>query len=135
MLRKIKWFGGVFPINRLPIFFKKPKTFIINLDPNYKEGSHWVSVHFSRRGTALYFDAFGRQPENDILTFIERNAPRGFTHSNQKYQGNESTACGFFCILFVVLANRSREFFKIFSKCKHLLNEKRLKFLMKKFID
>ncbi len=123
MLRgKVKYFGGVYAIDKLPITFTKPKDFIINLDPSYKEGSHWVAVHFGKN-SAIYFDSFGRPPSDLITNFIERNSKR-FEYSRIKYQANDSFACGYYCILFVSTP-RKKDFFKFFdkSKCNHLKNE------------
>lgn len=134
-LKKYRWFGGVYSIDRLPHLITKPKAFVINLDESYKEGSHWVAVNFNNYGRALYFDSFGREPEGLILTFIERNAPNGYSHSSMKYQGNDSTACGYFCVLFVILANRLRKFFSLFRICKHSMNEKILKNILIKICN
>lgn len=70
-LRKFRHFGGVFPYDKLPLIINKPKSIVINLDPSYKDGSHWVGVNFDKYGRAFYFDSFGRPPQGNILTFIE----------------------------------------------------------------
>ena len=106
--------------------------FIINLDPSYKEGSHWVAVNFNKNGTSHYFDSYGRPPEGNVLSFIERFSPRGFTFSKNKYQDDYSSSCGYFCILFVLL--KHEKFVKIFEKCKTVKNEQKLLKLIKNFI-
>lgn len=121
ILRSQKKFGGVFPIDRLPLVITKPVNFIVNLDPSYKEGSHWVAIYFGTNH-AIYFDSFGRSPENEILTFIKRNCKR-YGYSNIKYQGNDSSACGYFCILFVLMDDKDK-FFKLLKQCNHAKNEK-----------
>lgn len=133
ILRNAKNFGGVWPSNTLPLVTKKPMKYIINLDPSYKDGTHWVAVKFNRDGTAHYFDSFGRQPEGNILTFIERFAPKGYTYSKNKYQDDYSSSCGYFCILFILLS--PNKFHQIFEKCKTLKNEHKLLQIIKNFID
>lgn len=135
ILKRVRHFGGVYSYNRLPLVVNKPKSIVINLDPSYKEGSHWVAVYFDNFGRAFYFDSYGRKPEGNILTFIERNSHRGIIHSQFKYQTNESSNCGYFVVLFILLAKRFNYFIKLFEKCKGEKNEKRLKRLIKKFID
>lgn len=123
MLRgRKKQFGGVYAIDKLPVTFKKPVDFIINLDPSYKKGSHWVAVHFGKK-SAIYFDSFGRPPPDAIAIFIERNSKR-FEYSRNKYQANDSFACGYYCVLFVALPQK-KDFFNIFNKtkCNHVENE------------
>ena len=135
LLKIVDNFGGVFAINRLPLIQKKQRSLVINLNPSYKEGFHWVAVYFKRDGSAFYFDSFGRLPEGNVLTLIERFAPRGYNYSRMKLQNDFSASCGYFCILFVLLANRQNRFFDLFEKCKTEKNEKKLMRLIKKFID
>lgn len=132
ILRGVDHFGGIFPLNRLPLVFKKPRLFIINLDPSYQQGTHWVAVHFDRLGYAYYFDSFGRPPAGQILTFLERFAPRGYQYSKDKIQDDNSTSCGYFCVLFVKLS--PKKFFKIFKKCKTANNEQKLIKFIKHFV-
>ena len=131
-LRKARNFGGVYSIDNLPTIISKPSSFIINLDASHKPGSHWTAVAFSTR-SAIYFDSYGRPPPDEILTFIERNS-RQYEYSKLKYQGNDSTACGYFCMLFVSMANK-RAFFKLLKDCNHKANDhviyKKLKTLIK----
>lgn len=125
LLRKVKWYGGTFPCDMLPKYIKKPKSFIINLDPSYKTGSHWVALHFDTNNQAHYFDSFGRNPPDTILSFIDSNS--NYLKVNRyKYQGNSSIACGFFCILFILLVHDLNRFYRIFRKCKHIYNEKKV---------
>lgn len=135
ILRNVKHFGGVYAIDQLPLVLKKPQSYIINLDPSYKEGSHWVAINFDIFGTANYFDSYGRAPDGNILTFIERFAPRGYTYSKNKYQDDYSSSCGYFCIIFVLLAKSPNKFYNLFEKCKTLKNERKLLQLIKNFID
>lgn len=132
LMKNKKNFGGVFPSDRLPVSFTKPRSFIINLDPGYKEGSHWVAVKFDYNGKASFFNSFGGPPEGNILSFIEKHAPNGYTYNPNKYQGNLSTSCGYFSILFICLA--SQKFIKIFAKCKYQSNERQLIKLIKKIL-
>ena len=53
-LRNRKDLRGVFASDSLPLLFEKPKNFIINLDPSYKERSHWVAVKFDLNGRAYF---------------------------------------------------------------------------------
>ena len=135
LLRGNTLVGGVFPVDRLPLITRRPVSVIINLDPSYKEGSHWVAVNFDKNGYAFYFDSFGRKPEGHILTFIERFAPRGYDYSKEKLQDNYSTSCGYFAILFVLLSNDRNRFFSLFQKCKTEKNEQKLLKIIKNFID
>lgn len=134
LLKKVPHFGGVYPINRLPIILKKPVSLVINLDPSYKEGSHWVAVYFEVSGYGYYFDSYGKEPTSHVLTLLERFAPKGYSFSKHKFQDDFSTSCGYFCVLFVILANSRRKFLNLFEKCRTERNERKLLQLIKLII-
>ncbi|XP_053207030.1 uncharacterized protein F54H12.2-like [Panonychus citri] len=84
-------------------------------------GSHWVSVYISKNRTGIYFDSFGRQPPPEILSFILRNTSF-YEISKSKYQGDDSAACGYYCLLFVLMSNK-KSFFNLLTHCNHSKNE------------
>ena len=49
---------GVYAIDEMKLIetVSYPSSFVINLDPSYKPGSHWVAVYFDRNGIGEYFD-------------------------------------------------------------------------------
>ena len=94
-------FGGVFACDRLPRYADK-KSYIINLDPAHKEGSHWVAVFFDRTtGSVDYFDSYGLKPKNvHIIRFLKRNSV--FKHYNlHTYQSPCSVICGQYSLYFL----------------------------------
>ena len=125
LLGNVPWFGGVFPIDRLPVTLGKDKAIVINLDESYKEGSHWVAIYLDKNKISHYFDSFGRRPQGPILTFIERIS-NFYLYNPNKYQGNLSVACGYFCLLFVISVHNLNNFYKLFRVCEHINNETKL---------
>ena len=96
-LDKMPSFYGVFSIDRLPfVLLPRPSSLIINLDPSYKPGSHWVCCIFKEK-SAIYFDSFGRYPPPMVETFIERNE-KNWMSSEKIYQSERSMLCGYYCI-------------------------------------
>lgn len=127
-MKKNIFFGGVGPIDRLPVtLIAKPRSFIVNLDESWKPGSHWVAIYFPVHGPAFYFDSYGRYPPDAIINFMDRNSKFGWKYSIRKLQGDLSTLCGYYCIVFLKFAPRYNEFFEIFNECN---NDK----ILKKFI-
>lgn len=117
-----KFFGGVYSINNLPLVIPTTKiNYIINLDPSYQPGSHWVSVYIDSNRRAIYFDSFGRPPPPEILSFMQRSVSF-YQISKSKYQGDDSSACGYYCLLFVLMSNK-KSFFKLMKSCNHSRNE------------
>ena len=134
ILKEVAWFQGVYPIDSLPITLSRKKAIIINLDESYKEGSHWVALYLDDKGIAHYFDSFGRRPQGLILTFIER-VSNYLMFNLKKYQGNISTACGYFCILFVISAHDNiNHFYKLFRECEHIVNETKLFMILQQYL-
>lgn len=123
LLSAQKDFNGVYPIDCLPITCNVPYSIIVNLDPHYKDGSHWVALTINENRQGHYFDSFGRPPTGNILTFLEKNASRGYIYNKIKYQGNNSTACGYFCIFFILMSKKLALFYKCLRSCSHLENE------------
>ena len=54
-------FLGLFARNKLPKVLPRGRnvSLIINTDPDFRRGQHWVAMHFKKNGTAEYFDSFG----------------------------------------------------------------------------
>ena len=64
-------FKGVYAIDEMKLIktVSYPSSFVINLDPSCKPGSHWVAVYFDRNGVGEYFDSFARYPPYEVDRF------------------------------------------------------------------
>ena len=51
-----------------------PSSFVINLDPSYKPGSHWVAVYFDKNGVGEYFDSLAGDPPHEVVHFLRSHA-------------------------------------------------------------
>ena len=46
---------------------------VINLDPHYKGGSHWVALYSNLdKNQIIFFDSFGKKPKKNIRKFINK---------------------------------------------------------------
>ena len=127
-MKKDRDFYGVFPQNRLPIvLMPKPFKIIVNLDESWKPGSHWVAIYSQKHGPTVYFDSFGRPPTPVIETFIERNSPDGWFYTREKLQGDLSTLCGLYCIMFLNYCPRITYFLSKFKDCDNFNDYKLIK--------
>lgn len=114
ILKKI--FLGVFPCDKLPTSIPyKPAALIVNTDPSYKKGEHWVAIFFDVWNEAVYFDSYGLSPAGpEMIDFISKNAVK-WNHNTVCLQSFTSNVCGMYCIFY--LFYKSREY-----KMKNILN-------------
>ena len=93
---------------------KKSKVgMIFNLDPHYKDGSHWVAMYFnSKTGEIYYFDSVGDKIPKQIKTLKESIVDQ-CSHLNIKTNFDElypktehqmrNTECGMYCLYFIIM--------------------------------
>ena len=95
-------FNGIFMKDELPSKLKQG-FYIINLQSsNIGNGTHWTVLYYNSK-LSLYFDAFGFVPPTEIEQKLNR-----YTYNNKQIQSLESTACGYYCISFIIFMNKRK---------------------------
>ena len=88
--------GEICAMDLLPV--KKPldmKAYFVNTDISTYTEQHWVDIYF-RRDQAIYFNSYGRPPEDDyVLLFFERNST-SWIHNTECFKSSWSKVyeCG-----------------------------------------
>ena len=101
-----KKISGVYPIDQTPQIINIPTSMILNLDPSYRSGSHWISLCIDIDGVGFYMDTFGRIPANtNIITQYCSN----WEFNDKQIQPNSSLLCGEYCLYFIYWWSRGRE--------------------------
>jgi hypothetical protein len=111
-------FGGVHPSNHLPQeIAKTPLCIIVNTDPSYKPGTHWLALYIDEKCKVEFFDSYGRTVDKYpfIKKFIERNNAQLIKANTHQLQGSLSSTCGQFCLYFLLWRCRGISFEKIMS--------------------
>lgn len=79
---------------------------IYNLDPHYKDGSHWVASWINlQKKEVCYFDSYGIKPPQQIarfmrsLTIQDPTLKLAFNARRFQFQGSE---CGMYCLYFLI---------------------------------
>ena len=120
-LGSYKHFIGVFPMDKvkkhLSKKYSKLKGVVMNLDPSWLEGSHWVGIMIKpsvtyKRITIEYFDSYGRVPP--ILT----NEKYKIVHNTQRFQKYYTTTCGQFCIYVIQQRLKGKSYKRILQALK-----------------
>ena len=85
-------FRGVYAIDQLPSW--EPGAYVVNTDEQDKPGEHWVAV-FDKE----YFDSYGLPPlDARLIDFLEND----YEYNNVQLQQPLSTACGFYCVYYIL---------------------------------
>lgn len=103
-----KYNYNVLPLNHfLENSFSRLSMLIINYDTCDNPGSHWVAVFIDKDRNIEYFDSYGILPMyssimNKLTSISANKSP---TFNLTCFQGN-STACGQYCLLYLLLKAR-----------------------------
>ena len=87
-------FHDVFPADKIPRPLPLGKACIVNTDPSYLEGEHWVAIYRHSSARAYYFDPLGIAP-------IIPLPPIKVTYNRARLQGDQPF-CGYYVLLFVL---------------------------------
>jgi len=109
-----KYFGGVFPSNHSPLtIYKAPLCFIINTDPSFKSGRHWLALYINEKKNIEFFDSYGNSIDKYpfIMRFVQRHSEIGHCKENtRRLQSSLSSTCGQFCLYFLLWRCRGISF-------------------------
>ena len=103
-LKSIASFGGIRSADQTE-GLRPDKYYILNTDPSYKRGKHWVAIYMGE--TPEFFDSLGRRPEHynfrDLLVNGSRRRDYGYLYNSKRLQNRNSRVCGEYCIFYVWL--------------------------------
>jgi hypothetical protein len=79
---------------------------VFNLDPHYKEGSHWVALAIDlQRGCSYYFDSYGMEPPQQVKRYMRYLTTQDPTlklqRNGRRFQFKESE-CGMYSMYFLI---------------------------------
>ena len=97
-----QFFRGVYAIDEMNLIktVSYLSSFVINLDPSYKPGSHWVAVYFDKNGVGEFFDSFAGYPPHKIVHFLRSHA-KGWQYNRMQVQEFYITMCGQFVVFYI----------------------------------
>lgn len=99
-------FLGVFARDKLPEINHYPVSVVINTDPSYLPGQHWVAFYIDKNKKCSFFDSFGQKPSYYGLEKYLKINCRKLNFNKKQLQGRSSYTCGYYCVYFVVLMSR-----------------------------
>ena len=108
-----KYFTGTFPEDKIEMPMWYPASMVVNLDESSEPGSHWVAIFAKSPNDAMYFDSYGQQPKGNILAVLKKF--RKVTTSDFVIQSIISNVCAAYCIYFIYMASKGRNYEEILS--------------------
>lgn len=90
-----KHYGGTFSKDVLPKL--QNKFYIINLDNNDGDGTHWCLVYNCRPKQCLYFDSFGQPSPENVLKRMKQIGKHIY-YNDMQIQNINSSNCGYYCV-------------------------------------
>ena len=138
LLKNFKCFKGVYSLDMLPSTLNPPINIIINTDPSYMPGEHWVSIHISEDGFGEYFDSFGIPPlKIEIFNYLEKMCEKGWTYNKVALQHVTSDTCGHYCVLNIIFRCQNLSLQNFISKFNSntLRNDERMREIFGNFTN
>ena len=93
-------FDGVHAAYQLHSPLKRPTAMVVNTEPSWKQGRHWVAIYLPNTGSLEYFDSFGEPPKVSFIRRFLKNKP--FVYNHKPLQSLTSDVCGHYCIYYLV---------------------------------
>ncbi len=92
--------NSIFMKHELPTKLKKG-FYVVNLASNTdnKGGTHWTALYYSY-ADSFYFDAFGFIAPMEVDKLL-----KSYVYNTSQIQDINSSACGFYCIGFIIYMN------------------------------
>jgi hypothetical protein len=93
-------------------------NYIINLDNSNLSGSHWVAAIF-KKNEVLYFDSYGIIYPNELKL---ASGSRKIYYNKKDLQSMNSSACGYYCIAFLLYVKNCESYNVFINSFSFLTN-------------
>ena len=124
---------------------KKVVGMIFNLDPHYKDGSHWVAMYFNTdTGELYYFDSVGDKIPHQINR-LRQSIQEQSKNLNIKTKFDElypkvehqmrNTECGMYCLYFLIMMLTKEKTWKHFKSSKKRITDEEMEKFRKVFFN
>lgn len=92
----------VYMKDELPLTLKRG-FYVINLQSStVGSGTHWTALYYNSKHS-YYFDPFGFIAPTEVEQKLNE-----YTFNNKQIQNLKSTACGYYCIAFIIFMSKRK---------------------------
>lgn len=133
--------GGVLASNDLPSEPLRNRIFIINTEPTYEPGQHWLIVYLPPDNHPLeYFDSLGQTPSHFVRQFLNNqdHDSMGYVCHPVPLQSKNASTCGHFCLYYMMHRVRGLSMSDIiqeFIPMNYISNEEKVMYFVKKHFN
>lgn len=111
---KISNYIGCFMIDQLPSLPKAHECGVLNLQPSFRKGSHWVCWYKDNKNR-IYFDSFGESPPPEIISYLktvkeQQESKPVIKQSCVTVQKDNSKECGSLCLFVLYHLSKGNSF-------------------------
>jgi len=112
------YYRGTFSCDTLPPPMStgdgQPRLMIVNTDPSYEAGEHWIAIYVDSTGhRGEFFDSFGRRPPPVFEAYMNVNCWNYWSFNERQLQSITSSMCGYYCVYYCMLRSAGIDMFKI----------------------
>jgi len=108
---------------------------IVNNQDSTLPGQHWLAF-FKRKGENLeFFDSFANPIEFYGKEFVNFSKEKPLRQSNFQIQPDNTSTCGYFCLVFLYCRYRKMSFQYIVDKLFSVIDLEYNNFLVQQFVD
>jgi hypothetical protein len=93
---------------------------VINLDPVYESGTHWIALFAKNMEQLYYFDSYALPPNKIIGKYLENY--KKVTRNKKSYQSVFSSVCGQYCIYFIYMLSLNLSFDELIKLLDNSIN-------------
>jgi hypothetical protein len=113
-------FQGVIAVDQLPLVLPDGKDlhYVVNTDPSYRPGQHWIAVHIDEKDRGEVFDSFGEEPPLPFKKFMNRHCVT-WVYNKRQLQSVASKFCGFYAIFYCIFKSRGKSMNDIINCFSH----------------
>ena len=132
-LKKSRTYLGAFYLNSFKDILIKKETFSIVIHCNY----HWFAIFVTKKSFEI-FDPLGFLKKKKcfsatFLNFIQTHLKNKVLYANPKIQSDQSNACGYFVVFYILNREQNYSFNEILSKFTKSYRKNQL--LVKHFVN
>jgi hypothetical protein len=126
MLENVANFKGTFMSDTLPTKIETNSSYVVNLDKNINQGTHWVAIYNDPKNDYVeYFDSYGMPPNTDTEEFLH-SSDKSVKFNTSALQHLLSKSCGYFAAWYIMERSKGKSQYDVLysmDQSNALINE------------